>query len=151
MPRSTATIWTIPIWPSLSYLNSLFWKGETAAQGREVPVRPGCTGTPTSAESGAASFLAAGFERIGGACVQHAHGFPCRCVCGQARVALFVLLSVSTYARPSELLRCVTRCLVETHRFSSGRVGSPVGADLSSRRRPRQASSTFPCLWTALT
>ncbi|CAE7664021.1 unnamed protein product, partial [Symbiodinium necroappetens] len=30
----------------------------------------------------------------------------------QTRVALFVMLAVSTYARPSELLRCTTRCLV---------------------------------------
>ena len=30
----------------------------------------------------------------------------------QTRMALFVMLAVSTYARPCELLRCTTRCLV---------------------------------------
>ena len=91
------------------YLNSLFWKGEQPHKGEK--------------------FLAAwlhrypDFGRIGSRKLPRSW-FPCRCVCvwaavavemvkmGQARMALFVLLSVSTYARPSELLRCVTRCLV---------------------------------------
>jgi len=93
------------------YLNSLFWKGEQPHKGEK--------------------FLTAwlhrypDFGRIGSRKLPRSW-FPCRCVCvcvwaavavemvkmGQARMALFVLLSVSTYARPSELLRCVTRCLV---------------------------------------
>ena len=35
---------------------------------------------------------------------------------GQTRMALFLLLSVSTYSRPSELFRCTTRCLVRPSR-----------------------------------
>ena len=105
------------------YLNSLFWKGEQPHKGEKFLAawlqrcpdfgRVGSRKLPRSWRA------LKGWRRL---CPTHSrHPMPL-CVWAavavelvkmqQARMALFVLLSVSTYARPSELLRCLTRCLV---------------------------------------
>ena len=133
------------------YLNSLFWKGEQPHKGEKFRAawlhrypdfgRIGSRKLPRSWRA------LKGWRRL---CPARSRLPMPLCVWASPRGPLRAPVRVDVRkAVRTASLRDAVSC--ETHRFSSGRVGSPVGADLSSRRRPRQASSTFPCLWTALT